>query len=589
MIAELDGHWTDASTVYCKATLTCQDRRQGGTAAQDGGQDAARRHGGSHDGDGSGVLRILRSCSVGRCGDVTFRMRVYLVVLTALVAGGAAHDAEEGSPLLDVARQMLQASLDSREGGAAGGAGAGAALGGLLQSFMQSDGGRQLGDMLLGGSAGAAGGGSPAADILSGLGSLIGGGKGGGGLDPAIIGHMMDIFTKSGDDDNTEDNEVDVNNNDVGSKRSGGGGQDGAVDWGALLGAASSLVGSQGGAADQIMSVLPALLQGLGAAGHSHHEDDVIPEDERDAHRGHHIHSHKSNMLPPFLDKLYDMWEHFSESDLGRTLWHTSGLDALVKLFTDPKTGRFQTERIFASLENASFRRRWIKSVSSFVAEWAKRVADPATQTRYLATAQFVGNNFLKAQGYPKATHFDPARPAESLSLLANAVFKRHFGLKVNSATYIKPAVAYIQDVLRLGQSKGLSIAALSSTDIESRLSDTINGEVLEPMLRVWRAYRFSSKVPQCGAYVLCVVNQQEPAGAVGAQGGPGIKPGVTKLSSMVAAWFMSGNNETPFWKLYNAAVEDHDCSAKYHPKESCAEFHEEDLRATTEYAHNEL
>lgn len=534
---------------------------------------------------------VLRSGAVHTVWPVliALKMRVDVVVLVALVAGCAAHDAEEGSPLLDAARQMLQDSLDSRGGGAGAGQGLGA-VGGLLQSFMQSDGGRQLGDMLLGGGAGA--GGSPAADILSGLGSLIGGGKGGGGgLDPAIIGHMMDIFTKSGDDDNAEDNDVDVNNNDVGGKRSG---QDGAVDWGALLGAASSLVGSQGGAADQIMSVLPALMQGLGAAGHSHHEDDVIPENEQDAHRGHHVHSHKSNMLPPFLDKLYDMWEHFSESDLGRTLWHTSGLDALLKLFTDPKTGRFQTERIFASLENASFRRRWIKSVSSFVAEWAKRVADPATQTRYLATAQFVGNNFLKAQGYPKATHFDPARPAESLSMLANAVFKRHFGLKVNSATYIKPAVAYIQEVLQLGQSKGLSIAALSSSDIESRLSDTINGEVVEPVLRVWRAYRYSTKVPQCAAYVLCVVNKQEPEGgsAAGSQGvlaPAGIKPGVTKLSSMVAAWFISGNNETPFWKLYNAAVEDHDCSSKYHPKESCAEFHEEDIRATTEYAHNEL
>lgn len=58
---------------------------------------------------------------------------------------------------------------------------------------------------------------------------------------------------------------------------------------------------------------------------------------------------------------------------------------------------------------------------------------------------QFIGNGFLKAQGYSKAVLFDPARPAESLSLLANAVFKRQFGLKVNSSTYIKPAVAYIQ------------------------------------------------------------------------------------------------------------------------------------------------
>lgn len=82
------------------------------------------------------------------------------------------------------------------------------------------------------------------------------------------------------------------------------------------------------------------------------------------------------------------------------------------------------------------------------------------------------------------------------------------------------------QEVLRLGQNKGMSLVALSSSDIESKLSDTLNGEVVEPVLRVWRAYRYSNKVPQCGAYVLCIVNQQEPPGK-----GAGIKPGVTKLS----------------------------------------------------------
>jgi len=64
---------------------------------------------------------------------------------------------------------------------------------------------------------------------------------------------------------------------------------------------------------------------------------------------------------------------------------------------------------------------------------------------RYLATMQFVGNGFLKAQGYHKGQLFDPVRPAESLTHLVNAVFKRQFGLKVNSATYIRPAIAYIQ------------------------------------------------------------------------------------------------------------------------------------------------
>lgn len=64
---------------------------------------------------------------------------------------------------------------------------------------------------------------------------------------------------------------------------------------------------------------------------------------------------------------------------------------------------------------------------------------------RYLSTTQFIMNGFLKSQGYSKAAQFDPARPAESLSFLADAVFKRQFGLKVNSATYIKPAIAYLQ------------------------------------------------------------------------------------------------------------------------------------------------
>lgn len=64
---------------------------------------------------------------------------------------------------------------------------------------------------------------------------------------------------------------------------------------------------------------------------------------------------------------------------------------------------------------------------------------------RYLSTTQFIMNGFLKSQGYSKAAQFDSARPAESLSFLADAVFKRQFGLKVNSATYIKPAIAYLQ------------------------------------------------------------------------------------------------------------------------------------------------
>lgn len=87
--------------------------------------------------------------------------------------------------------------------------------------------------------------------------------------------------------------------------------------------------------------------------------------------------------------------------------------------------------------------------------------------------------------------------------------------------------VFYIQEVLQLGQSKGLSLSYLSSKDIESKLSETVNNEIIEPVLRVWRAYRFAIKVPHCDRYLICTLNQHEP----GREGISGFKPGVTKLA----------------------------------------------------------
>lgn len=87
--------------------------------------------------------------------------------------------------------------------------------------------------------------------------------------------------------------------------------------------------------------------------------------------------------------------------------------------------------------------------------------------------------------------------------------------------------IGNVQDVLRLGQSKGLSITHLSSQDIESKLAETLNGEVLEPVLRVWRAYRFTLRTPQCDRNLICELNRFLP----GTEGQAGLKPGVTKLA----------------------------------------------------------
>lgn len=108
---------------------------------------------------------------------------------------------------------------------------------------------------------------------------------------------------------------------------------------------------------------------------------------------------------------------YFSNSELGRTLWKNSGISAVIAQMTDEK-GNILWEKIMDSFEHPTLRRRWIKSLTNFVSEWISHVSDPINQQRYLTTAQFVGNSFLKSQGFPKSMMFDATRPAESISRL---------------------------------------------------------------------------------------------------------------------------------------------------------------------------
>lgn len=500
-----------------------------------------------------------------------------IIAISTNVHGTDKESQEEPNPLIEAATQLLQDHLQNQGGGGGGG---GQSLGGMLQNLLQSDGGRHLGDMLMG--AAKSNNGGNAADILSGLGSLLassGQDKNNGGLDPQLIGQMVSMFANqamTGDNGDEDTNNVDINNNEIkkGKTKKKANSNDGGLDWESMINLASIFMEAQqkgnGGGWEGVLNMLPTLLGG----GDSGNGVKKMPSKHQ---------QHKAtSYLPPFIETLYDYWEHFKSSELGQTLWHNSGLEATAQLFTD-KDGHFEMERIFISLENASFRRRWIKALTGFVAEWIAHISDPATQARYLATIQFVGNGLLKAQGYSKAALFDPQRPSESLSMMTNAIFKRQFGLKVNSATYIKPAVSYIQEVLKLGQSKGISLMNLNSKEIQSKLAETLNGELIEPLLRVWRAYQYGTRNPRCNLYVMCAVNQNDPSADPEAK----LRPGVTKLASITAAWFLSSNTGTPFWEMYAAATEEDKCQLKY--PVDCSSYHSEDIRATTEFAHSEL
>ncbi|KAJ4446320.1 hypothetical protein ANN_13015 [Periplaneta americana] len=278
---------------------------------------------------------------------------------------------EDPNPLIETVKALLQDQLKNP-----GGVGP-ATVSGMLQNFMQSDGGRNLGDMLMG--AAKSNDGANAADILSGLGSILANTAGGqgksneGGIDPQLIGQMVSMFANQAMSDNGDDN-VDVNNNEIKKGKSKkAGGKDAGVDWESMIGLATSFMAAQGGGGgggwEGFLNMLPVLL-GAGDEG----------GDVKKIQHNHHQHK-ATSYLPPFMETLYDYWEHFKSSELGQTLWHNSGLEATVQIFTD-KDGHFEMERIFGSLENASFRRRWVKSLTSFVAEWIAHVSDPATQTR---------------------------------------------------------------------------------------------------------------------------------------------------------------------------------------------------------------
>lgn len=506
------------------------------------------------------------------------------VLLLLGMSAVVAHSDEEPNPFVEAVRVLLQDHLQEKSGGAGGGL---AAVGGFLHNIMQTDGGRQLSDALL--TAGRSGGEADAGagDLLSGLGSLLaaatgdhgpGAGKGGGGgLDPQLIGSVVNMFAAQMNT-GEEDNNIDVNNNEVegGKKRRV---KEQGVDWGSMLNLAGNFLagqqhggraaGADGAGLEGLVNLLPMLLQ----------QQSVTHEQPRS--RGGGAGARTPSLFGPLMDVAYDYWNHFTKSELGQMLWKNSGLEATSKLFTG-EDGKFDMERIYRSLENASFRKRWIRNLSTYIADWVAHVSDPTTQMKFLSTAQFMGNSFLKAQGYPKSALFDPAKPAESLSRMVNSVFKRQFNLKVDSATYIKPAVSYLQEVYSIGQNKGLSFSHLAPKEIENKLTETINSEIIEPALRVWRAYRYSTKEPQCDKYVMCFVNKRDDAKL-----SSGLKPGVTKLSSLIASWFLSSNTGTSFWDLYMAATEDHNCHVKY--PVDCNDFHAEDIKATTEYAHSEL
>ncbi|CAG9841054.1 unnamed protein product [Diabrotica balteata] len=496
-------------------------------------------------------------------------------------------------------------------------------IGGLMKNIMDNGGNDLLGTIMS--EIGKEGGG----DILEGLGSMLTGDKQGGkkpdsgtpnllkGISNiAKIGTLLSTLTKSGDKNKDSDSPNVLES--LGSIASlvgaldglkdGGKGkenQDGSPDLLKSLGAIGSLLGSkkvrkgdpkaepdfnlndilslagsflgQSGQKDgkkggsNFLSLLPTILQTMNAF--------VGPEarSREKSHAGH------ASLMPPFLEKLHVLFDHFIHSEMGKSTIAALGAEKSFKVFLDDK-GRFSYKKFGELMENHSYRRQWIRILTDRIAEFLQYASDPSVYKSYFVTAQVFFNSYLQKEGFPKSTQFDPKRPVETITAFINYVGKRDFQVNIDSKEYVKPAVLYIKDLLKMTEKSGTLRKFSNSNELSSKLADTINLEIIEPLARVNRAIRFAKGNPKCDRYVLCLVNEESKNDA---ETLPGLKKLLYKGASLVGGWFLSSNTGTSFWTLYTDITNSKDCKKLYSPE--CDGFHVEELKVTTEYVHNEL
>lgn len=210
---------------------------------------------------------------------------------------------DDSNPFLDMATTFLQETIANQNGGGNG-------LGGiasLIGNMMQPDGAGK-----------SNGGGIGVAQVIAGIGSLMAnsnGAGGGGGFDPSIIGNVLEMFTNN---DNTDANGRQKRSNDA---------QNGGVGIETIINIASAFINTnkeQGRgnneAQDGLMSLLPMVVQAYNSFAGP--EGDEI----------HAKHKEHAFLLPPFLEKIHVIWDHFSNSELAEALWKKSGVHSIFKV-----------------------------------------------------------------------------------------------------------------------------------------------------------------------------------------------------------------------------------------------------------------
>lgn len=225
---------------------------------------------------------------------------------------------DDSNPFLDMATAFLRDTLTNNNGQGGGDGGRAindiGGIASLIGTMMQADGGKSNN------------GGLGAAQLISGLGSLLANNNGarsnGGGFDASMIGNVIEMLTASDSDSAPASNKRQRRKRQSTNDNQSGFGLDSIISVAsAFFGNSNEADGSQAnGANDGLMSLLPMLMQTVNSF--------VGAEGER----LHAKHSDHALVLPPFLEKIHIMWDHFASSELAEALWQKSGINLIFKV-----------------------------------------------------------------------------------------------------------------------------------------------------------------------------------------------------------------------------------------------------------------
>ncbi|XP_044755366.1 uncharacterized protein LOC123314265 [Coccinella septempunctata] len=291
-------------------------------------------------------------------------------------------------------------------------------------------------------------------------------------------------------------------------------------------------------------------------------------------------HAEHAGSFPPLLETFHLMADHFLNSEFGKNVMKTIGAEKIIKIFSD-ETGKFSYDKFVELMENLSFRRHWIHMVTLRIGKFVEYYSDPKIYEKYATTLQLMINSYLTHQGYPKSVLLDPVAPVKSTTALVDFMAEKYLGTKINSKHYVQPMVSYVVHIFGLIKEQGR--AKGGTEGISAKLADSINLEIIEPIARVNRAYRFLKKNPKCDRYVLCLVNQKDTSATTI----PGLKMLLSKGTSFVASWALSTLSEATMLEYFNLIMYEDQCQKYFKP--ACSDFHEGEVKVTTEYIHNEL